>query len=82
MEEFSHIFEGVEEPRRSNATRHDLHEMLMIGLLATVCGGEGCSDMALFGREKEAFLRGFMNLEHGIPSHDAFSDLFNGLDPG
>ena len=29
MEEFHHIFEGVEDPRKSNATRHDLHEMLM-----------------------------------------------------
>ena len=33
MDEFSHIFAGVDDPRRSNATRHDLHEMLMIGLL-------------------------------------------------
>lgn len=79
--EFSHIFEGVEDPRRSNATRHDLHEMLMIALLCTLCGGEGCCDMALFGRSKERFLRKFMDLEHGIPSHDAFSDLFKALDP-
>ena len=35
-----------------------------------------------FGRSKEAFLRRFLRLEHGIPSHDAFSDLFNALDPG
>ena len=81
MEEFHHIFEGVEDPRQSNATRHDLHEMLMIGLLSTMCGGEGCSDMALFGRTKRAFLESFMTLKHGIPSHDAFSDLFNALDP-
>ena len=81
MEEFRHIFEGVEDPRQSNATRHDLHEMLMIGLLSTMCGGEGCSDMALFGRTKRAFLDSFMTLKHGIPSHDAFSDLFNALDP-
>ncbi len=81
VEDFSHIFEGVEDPRRSNATRHDLHEMLMIALLCTLCGGEGCCDMALFGRAKEPFLRKFMVLEHGIPSHDAFSDLFNALDP-
>jgi predicted metal-dependent enzyme (double-stranded beta helix superfamily) len=40
MEEFRYIFEGVEEPGKSNATRHDLHEMLMIGLLSTMCGGE------------------------------------------
>ena len=37
--------------------------------------------MALFGRSKEAFLRRFLRLEHGIPSHDAFPDLFNALDP-
>ncbi len=52
MVDFSDIFEGVEDPRRSNATRQDLHEMLMIGLLSVVCGGEGCSDMTLFGRSK------------------------------
>jgi len=81
MEEFSQLFEGVSDPRRSNAKRHDLHEMLMIALLSVLCGGEGCHDMSLFGRSKEKFLRRFMTLNHGIPSHDAFSDLFNSLDP-
>ena len=81
MKEFTQLFEGVSDPRRSNATRHDLHEMLMIALLCALCGGEGCHDMSLFGRSKERFLRRFMALEHGIPSHDACSDLFNALDP-
>ena len=81
MKEFSQLFEGVRDPRRSNATRHDLHEMLMIALLCVLCGGEGCHDMSLFGRSKERFLRRFMRLAYGIPSHDAFSDLFNALDP-
>ena len=80
MEEFGRTFEGVEDPRKSNTTRHDLHEMLMIGLLSTMCGGKGCSDMALFGHTKREFLGSFMTLKHGIPSHDAFSDLFNALD--
>ena len=82
MGEFSTVFEGVGDPRRSNATRHSLHEMLMIALLSTLCGGEGCADMERYGRAKEGFLRRFMGLKHGIPSHDAFSDLFNALDPG
>ena len=81
MQDLQEVFDGVKDPRRSNATRHDLHEMLVIGLLSAICGGEGCSDMALFGRSKEAFLRGFLRPGHGIPSHDAFSDLFNALDP-
>ena len=81
MLDVSLLFQEVEDPRRSNATRHDLHEMLAIALLSTLCGGEGCVDMELFGRAKEAFLRRFMRLEHGIPSHDAFSNLFRMLDP-
>ena len=54
---FRLFFEGIENPLRSNAARRDLAEMLTIGLLSTLCGGEGCCDMALFGRSKEAFLR-------------------------
>ena len=79
MQRYSHVFEGITDPRRSNATCHDLHEMLMIALLSVLSDGETCTDMAQFGQEKEDFLRGFMTLKHGIPSHDAFSDLFNGL---
>ena len=61
--------------------RHDLHEILMIALLTVLSGGETCTDMGQFGREMKAFLRRFMTLEHGIPNHDAFSDLFNCLNP-
>ena len=82
MQEFSGLFEGVGDPRRSNATRHSLHEMLMIALLSVLCGGEGCADMERFGWAKEGCLRRFLVLKHDIPSHDAFSDLFNALDPG
>jgi predicted transposase YbfD/YdcC len=46
-----------------------------------LCGGEDCSDMALFGEAKEPFLRQFLRLRHGIPSHDTFSRLFRRLDP-
>ena len=81
MLDVSMLFHEVEEPRRSNARRHDLHEMLLIALLSALSGGEGCVDMEGFGRAKEGFLRQFLRLEHGIPSHDAFSNLFRALDP-
>ena len=77
---FYRVFWGLEDPRESNA-RHPLLEMLMIGLCTMLCGGEDCSDMALFGRSKEKFLRQFLSLPHGIPSHDTFSRLFRLLDP-
>jgi predicted transposase YbfD/YdcC len=46
-----------------------------------LCGAEDCSDMALFGRAKQPFLRQFLKLRHGIPSHDTFSRVFRLLDP-
>ena len=81
MQELCEIFEGVADPRRSNATRHDFHEMLMIGLLTMLTGGRTCVDMHEFGVSREPWLRTFMGLGHGVPSHDAFSDLFRALDP-
>ena len=69
MENFSACFGDVVDPRRDNA-RHDLHELLVIALCAMLCGGEDCTDMALFGQAKEDFLRRFLRLRHGIPSHD------------
>ena len=75
------IFQDVEDPRRSNATRHDLGEMLTIALLSMLCGGRTCVDMSDYAHGAEPFLRRFMKLRHGAPSHDAFSDLFNALDP-
>ena len=44
-------------------------------------GGETCADMALFGRLKEPFLKTFMALENGTPSHDTFSRVFRLLQP-
>jgi predicted transposase YbfD/YdcC len=55
--------------------------MLMIALCTVLCGGEDCTDMAEFARAKLEFLRGFLKLEHGAPSHDTFSRLFRLLDP-
>jgi predicted transposase YbfD/YdcC len=50
-------------------------------LAAVLCGAETCSDMAEFGQAKEGLLRLFLQLEHGIPSHDTFSRVFRLLKP-
>jgi predicted transposase YbfD/YdcC len=80
MEEFIACFSEVSDPRQENV-RHNLHEVLMIALCTMLCGGEDCSDMAVFGRAKRPFLRQFLRLKHGIPSHDTFSRVFRQLDP-
>ena len=80
MEEFVACFAEVTDPRQDNA-RHDLHEILLIALCTILTGGKDCSDMDLFGEVKEPFLRQFLRLRHGIPSHDTFSRVFRLLDP-
>jgi predicted transposase YbfD/YdcC len=72
--------ESVPDPRAEN-TRHALAEVLIIAFLAVLCGAQHCSEMAAFGRAKVKFLKRFLRLKHGIPSHDTFSTLFRMLDP-
>ena len=81
MERFRACFADLADPRTGNAQRHDLLEIPLIALGATLCGAESCVDMAEFGRAKEPFLRRFLALPGGIPSHDTFSRLFRLLDP-
>lgn len=80
MGKFRKLFRRLRDPRADNA-KHDLLEVLFIALSAVLCGAEGPSDMARFGRSKELWLRGFLRLEHGIPSHDTFGRVFRMLDP-
>ena len=81
MEGFAACFEDLEDPRTGNAGLHDLLEILMIALCTVLSGGQTAVDMAIFAREKEPFLREFLRLKHGLPSHDTFSRVFRLLDP-
>ena len=64
-----------------NAKLHDLHEALVLALLSMLAGGRTCVDMEDFGCGAESWLRTFLTLANGIPSHDTFSRLFRLVDP-
>lgn len=81
MDRFATCFEDVEDPRTGNAALHDFHTLLFIALCSVLCGGQGAVDMAIFAKAKEPFLREFLDLKNGPPSHDTFSRLFRRLDP-
>jgi len=55
--------------------------MLLIALMATLCGAKSCVDIADFCAANEAELVEIVDLPHGAPSHDCFSRLFRLLDP-
>lgn len=81
MDNFIECWDGLDDPRSGNAALHDFHEILTIALCAVLCGAQGSVEMALFAKSKEPFLRSFLKLENGVPSHDTFSRLFRMMDP-
>jgi predicted transposase YbfD/YdcC len=75
------ILGEIPDPRRGNAQRHALLDILAIALVASICGAESCVDFAEFAEDREPLLREFLRLENGLPSHDTFSRVFRLLDP-
>ena len=73
----------MNDPRRTNCgnIRHRLEDIVIIGLCCIICGGEDFADMEEFGKEREVFLRKFLELPNGIPDSDTFRRLFERLDP-
>lgn len=75
------IFKDIPDPRKGNAKRYKLEEILAITVLAVLCDCTQFTEMELFGLEREEWLKTFLELENGIPSHDTFGDVFAALDP-
>ena len=75
-------FANVPDPRSPHRHKdHRLIDILVIGLCTLLCGGETFEDMELFGKSKLAWLKTFLELPNGIPSHDTFNRVFAALDP-
>ncbi|MDG4584576.1 MAG: ISAs1 family transposase [Candidatus Competibacter sp.] len=71
------------DPRRETQNKpHKLHDILMMVLCAVLSGVEDGVGMDAFAEEKETWLRGFLELPNGIPSHDTLSEVMGRIDPG
>lgn len=56
-------------------------DILVIGLCSQITGGEGFSDMEVLGRAKQEWLKQFLELPNGIPTHDTFNRVFSAVGP-
>jgi predicted transposase YbfD/YdcC len=72
-------FAELEDPRWYNS-RHRLLDILVIAICAAVCGADGWEDVELYGEAKQEWLKGILELPHGIPSHDTFRRVFAAVD--
>lgn len=74
---------GIKDPRRTRYgnVKHNLEDIIVIGLCTIICGGEDFVAMEDFGRVREDFLRKFLELPNGIPDSDTFRRVFEKLNP-
>lgn len=78
---FQSHFKHVEDPRIERSKRHRLLDILFLAVTATIAGADGPSDIEAFGKEKIGWLRRFVQLRNGIPSHDTIGRIFAALKP-
>src|SRR3954468_22843599 len=71
----------VEDPRCQGKIEHRLIDILVIAVCAVIACAESWDDIALYGRSKLGWLRTFLDLPNGIPSHDTFRRVFMLIDP-
>lgn len=74
------FFRGLVDSRAANA-RHLLNDILGIAIMAVLCGCDGWEMVEAWGCGNLSWLQTFLELPHGIPSHDTFDRVFALLDP-
>ncbi len=72
-------FSDLQDPRSDNRS-HLLLDIIVIAICAAICDADTWTDVELFGQSKEQWFRKFLELPHGIPSHDTFSRVFALID--
>lgn len=77
------IFKDIPDPRKEGhgKKKHELLDIIIITILACICGADTWVDVEEYGNNKEVWLKTILTLSHGIPSHDTLSRVFSILDP-
>lgn len=74
-------FATLEDPRDQRGKEHQLLDIITIAICAVICGAESWTDIEEYGHAKLDWLKTFLALPNGIPTHDTFARLFARLEP-
>lgn len=80
LEAIEEHFSKVNDPRVERTKDHKLIDIVTIAICAVICGAEGWTDIEQFGNSKLVWLKTFLELPHGVPSHDTFGRVFSMID--
>ncbi len=74
-------FAVIEDPRIDRTKRHNLIDIMTIAVCAVICGADGWTAIETYGCAKYEWLKTFLELPNGIPSHDTFARVFAQINP-
>jgi hypothetical protein len=74
-------FSGLNDPRIKRNKKHLLPDIVILTIIAVICGAGSWDSIELFGKAKIGFLKAFLKLPNGIPSHDTINRVFSMLNP-
>jgi predicted transposase YbfD/YdcC len=77
----THYFLSITDPRIERSKAHKLIDIIMVAICAVIAGCDTWVDIEDFGHDREEWLRSFLELPNGIPSHDTFGRVFSLIDP-
>ena len=77
---FARYFAELPDPRSTRTRWHRLDDILVITLCAVICGADSFEEIERFGKARQDWLKTFLNLPNGIPSHDTFNRVLAALD--
>lgn len=74
-------FKELEDPRVEYLVEHKLIDIIGLTICAVICGADSWVEIELYGKAKQEWLKRFLELSNGIPSHDRIARLFAALNP-
>ena len=81
MTSFITHFGDIPDPRIERTKKHKLIDILFITMSAVICGCDEWEEIELYGQKKELWLRKYIELPNGIPSHDTINRTISQLNP-
>ena len=74
-------FSELRDPRVERTREHLLEEILLMALAAVLSGAGSWNEIEGYSKAKFLWLKGFLKLPGGVPSHDTFNRVISALDP-